>query len=218
MNTWIEWFGTLASVLVAASLTLKNIKRLRFVNLAGSLCFMFYGLLIQAWPVVGLNLFTVVVNIYYLVLMYREVKIADRFDVLFIDPEKDEYIERFIHFHLEDIKHFNPSFNADLNNGTLKGAEVCFILREMMPVSLVAYTRTAPDEISIVLDYAVPAYRDMKNAEFFFKTALSRIQPQPAVMHAVAEVHAHEVYLRKLGFECKGHSGQVQLFRKEIGV
>lgn len=218
MNTWIEWFGTLASVLVAASLTLKNIKRLRFVNLAGSLCFMFYGLMIRAWPVVGLNLFTVIVNSYYLVRMYREVKIAEHFDVLFITPEKDEYVERFIHFHLDDIKRFNPSFKPDLKNGTLQGAEVCFILREMLPVSLVAYTRTAQDEISIVLDYAVPAYRDMKNAEFFFNTVLSRIQPKPAVLLAFSEVRAHEQYLRKLGFVYKGHSAQMQLFRKDLGA
>ncbi len=216
MTSWIEWFGMLASVLVAASLTLKNIKRLRIVNLAGSAAFAAYGLLIGAWPVLALNLFTVSANLYYLYRMYREAKLPETFDTMLTDPCADEYARRFLLFHAADIRRFNPSFDPDPKAGTLVGAEGCFILRGMVPVSLVAYRREPNGEFTILLDYAVPAYRDMKNAVFFFRTAASKIAFPGAVFHAVAEVPAHEAFLRKLGFRQVGRTAASVLFTKTV--
>ncbi len=222
MNTWIEWFGTLASVVVAVSLTMKNIKRLRTLNLVGSLAFALYGFLISAWPVFGLNAFIVVVNLYYLARMRRAEARSETFDVLFVDPVRDEYARRFVETHLGDIRRFFPSFSADPESGTLAGAEACFILREALPVSLVAFRRAAGGEIELLLDYAVPAYRDYKSARFFFDIAAARIAAgslpgvSPAsVFFAASEVGAHTAYLLKMGFAETAERGR---FRKEIAA
>lgn len=63
---WTDYLGYLASVLVAISFVMKSIRKLRFVNLVGGVCFVLYGIMIHAWPVVLINLFTIGVNIYYL--------------------------------------------------------------------------------------------------------------------------------------------------------
>ena len=68
----------------------------------------------------------------------------------------------------------------------------------------------------MLLDYAVPAYRDMKNAAFFFRTAAAKIAGPGAVFHAVAEVGAHESFLRKVGFQEVGRTGTAVLFRKTV--
>ena len=39
----IEWIGYLASILIAISMFMKDIVKLRFINLVGSLLFAFYG-------------------------------------------------------------------------------------------------------------------------------------------------------------------------------
>lgn len=63
----VEGLGYLASVLVAISFLMKSINKLRFVNLIGSICFVIYAGAINAIPVALINLFTVCVNVYYLI-------------------------------------------------------------------------------------------------------------------------------------------------------
>lgn len=216
MNTWIEWFGTFASVVVAISLTLKNIKRLRIVNLIGSLAFAIYGILISAWPVFGLNAFIVLVNTYYLYVMARDAKKPETFEILYVNLVHDEYAQRFLQFYKSDIKKFFPSFPLEGNDDYLMGLEACFILRQTVPVSLVVYKREANGDLSILMDYAIPAYRDLKNARFFLETALKNIARTAKVVHAQAEVPAHEAYLKKLGFTQVGTSGNVILYQKSL--
>ena len=67
----VQWVGYVGSALVATSLMMNNIWRLRWINLVGASTFAIYGLLIQAWPVVGLNSFIAVVDIVYLILLSR---------------------------------------------------------------------------------------------------------------------------------------------------
>jgi predicted Abi (CAAX) family protease len=62
----IEWLGYLASGLVAISFLMKSIRKLRLVNMFGAACFVIYSVIIQVWPVALINMFIIVVNIYYL--------------------------------------------------------------------------------------------------------------------------------------------------------
>lgn len=213
----IHGFGLSASVLTALSLTMRNIKSLRSINLAGSLLLAMYGYLIRSYPVIALNLFTASVNIYYLWKLRLVSRIPDVFDVMFVDPEEDDYVRHFILFHEKDICRFFPSFDVDPVEGTLAGSECCFILRETIPVSLVVFRRDVGDEIAILLDYAVPAYRDMQNAKFFFETVATRIASPGMFFSAVGEVPAHTKYLRRLHFEEVGKrdDGAV-LFQKKV--
>lgn len=71
INIW-EWVGYLASVVVAISLMMSDIKKLRWWNLIGAALFVAYGLAIDAIPVALVNFFIVIIDIYYLVKLYRE--------------------------------------------------------------------------------------------------------------------------------------------------
>lgn len=67
-----EWVGYLASVVVAISLMMSNIKKLRWWNLIGAALFVAYGLAIGALPVALVNFFIVLIDLYYLIKLYRE--------------------------------------------------------------------------------------------------------------------------------------------------
>jgi hypothetical protein len=69
----LELFGYAASALIAISLMMSSILRLRIINLAGAAAFATYGLLIHAYPVVVLNSCIVLVNVFYLVRMLRAI-------------------------------------------------------------------------------------------------------------------------------------------------
>ncbi|WP_373316312.1 YgjV family protein [Shewanella schlegeliana] len=66
-----EWVGYLASVVVAISLMMSNIKKLRWWNLVGAALFVAYGLAIDAIPVALVNFFIVLIDAYYLVKLYK---------------------------------------------------------------------------------------------------------------------------------------------------
>ncbi len=50
----------------------SNIKKLRWLNLLGAALFVAYGMAIQAYPVAAVNFFIVLIDAYYLVVIYRE--------------------------------------------------------------------------------------------------------------------------------------------------
>ena len=211
-----EAVGLIASVLVSASLCMKRIKGLRVINLMGSVIFICYGVLINSLSILLLNGFTVIVNVYYLLQIKNETNKPELFDVLFVDSLDNDILQRFVRFHGEDMCRFNPSFNPDLQNGTLVGAECCFILRETLPVSLVAIKRGEDEEITILMDYVIPAYRDLKNAQFFFSNVVNRIASPGSVFLARGEVKGHISYLKRIGFLETGREGKVVYFRKAI--
>ncbi|MBD1566410.1 YgjV family protein [Vibrio sp. S12_S33] len=73
----IEILGYAASIMVAISLTMKDIVKLRILNFVGCALFTAYGLMIDAWPVVLTNSFIACVNVYFLVKMQQEKKTTE---------------------------------------------------------------------------------------------------------------------------------------------
>ena len=69
---WIEYVGYAASVLIGISMFMKNIIKLRFINLVGSLLFAFYGFTIKAYPVAIVNTIIVFTNIYFIYNLMKE--------------------------------------------------------------------------------------------------------------------------------------------------
>ncbi|WP_017631814.1 YgjV family protein [Vibrio sp. 624788] len=67
----VEILGYAASIMVAISLTMKDIVRLRVLNFIGCTLFTAYGVMIDAWPVVATNGFIACVNIYFLAKMTK---------------------------------------------------------------------------------------------------------------------------------------------------
>ena len=63
--TYLEWLGYLSSVIVAISLTMSSIIKLRIYNLIGGTAFSIYGFLIGSLPVGFLNLFIVTTTKHY---------------------------------------------------------------------------------------------------------------------------------------------------------
>ena len=100
-----ELIGYLASILVALSLTMRSILRLRLINLLGAAFFTVYGLLITAYPVAFLNGLIVGINLYYL----YEMKRAKNYFTILEAHHDAAYLRMFLRYYAEDIKRFFPS-------------------------------------------------------------------------------------------------------------
>ncbi len=187
--------GYAGSVLVAVSLMMKNILYLRRVNLLGSSTFAAYGFLVGAYPVFLLNSFIALVDIYYLIEMYKR---KDYFSLMPVLDNRHQYLNKFLDYYYKDIKKFFPDFTQN----DLIGANCFFILRNLMPVGIFIFKEISKNQIKVVLDYAIPDYRDMKNAEFVYFAESNFIKAKGySQIVAETKVKAHQKYLFHLGFK-----------------
>lgn len=67
-----EYLGYIASAFLIASLTMSDVLKLRWFNLAGCVAFTIYGIAINAWPVAITNGMLTFVNIYHLAKLVRK--------------------------------------------------------------------------------------------------------------------------------------------------
>jgi N-acetylglutamate synthase-like GNAT family acetyltransferase len=203
-----EWLGYLASLIVLISLLMSSVKKLRWINMIGSLTFAVYGFLIDALPVAVMNTGIVGINIYYLIQMYRK---NDYFTLTPLDKEKD-YFEYFMAFYKEDIQTFITE-EHDLKDETLIKL---FVLRNTVPAGIFVAKKIKDDQMHVFIDYVTPQYRDFKIGEYLFNTQKKYFIEQgikSLLTHPGTE--KHEKYLQKMGFSKKIDKDEV-FYIKEI--
>lgn len=209
----IEMIGYLASLIVAISLMMSSVLKLRLLNLAGSLVFSIYGFIIKSYPVGFLNLFICIVNIYYL---FKMVKTEEYFSLIEV-YSNSPFLKKFLEFYGKDIRKFFPKFyidtlifKDDFNNfSDLKefkdqnygNIRFFFILRDLVPAGLIIIEKKEKFDY-IHLDYVIQAYRDfkianflfIKNKNYFYKNGYLKLRT-----HASHNLHVS--YLKKIGFK-----------------
>ncbi len=185
--------GYIASLLIAISLMMSSILKLRIINLVGSVFFTIYGLFIQAYPVAAVNFFIVLIDLYYL----YQMNAAKEFFRLLEIRAGSEYLESFIKFYAKDIQKFQPDFKFTPAPGQL----IFFVLRNMVPAGLII-GEVHGDQMYVRLDYAIPGYRDLKIARFLYQKH-AEVFTQHGIQTVYAEPGApsHASYLKQIGFE-----------------
>jgi hypothetical protein len=186
----IEIFGYTGSVIVAVSLMMSSIVKLRVLNLTGAVIFSSYGFIIGALPVGLLNGFIALVDIYYILQIFGT---KEFFHVLEVKPNT-EYLNYFLKFYEKDILKFIPNFSLNLD----PKYHVMFVLRDTVPAGLVCSEYLEDDCIYMKLDYAIPGYRDFKLGKFVFHEILKERNIKK--IYSDPGNPKHEVYLRRMGF------------------
>jgi hypothetical protein len=186
-----ELIGYAASLLVAVSLMMSRIVKLRIVNMIGAITFTLYGLLIDSMPVAAMNAFIVVVNGYHLVNIRRN---KTRFDLLRVESG-NPVLMKFLDYYQDDIRNQQPAFQF--------GEAYPFnllLLNEMVPIGAMA--GSVQDEVLFMdLDYVIPSHRDFKESEFLYKD-----EKEYFLDEGITEIRAktgdddHNRYLIKMGF------------------
>lgn len=194
---WIEIVGYIASILVAVSLTMSNIKRLRWYNLVGCAVFSTYGLLVKAYPVFAVNGFIAIVNLYYLIRMYKH---QDDYSTLSVGSD-DKFLGKFLSYWDKDIRKYFPEYELKDND------RVFFIIRNSLPVGLFVSRTKNQNEAHVIVDYAIPDYRDLGNSKFFFSQHLETLRLcKISRLVAETEEKSHKDYLKKIGFNSSNNS------------
>ncbi|MEN8191386.1 MAG: hypothetical protein ABFS12_01135 [Bacteroidota bacterium] len=192
--TYYEIIGYIGSLLVAVSLSMKNIRNLRKINFFGAFAFSVYGLIIEAYPVFILNGYIAAIDIYYLIKMN---KTKEDFKLVPVLDKKHIYLEQFLEFYSDDIEIFFPDFRSlDLTK-----LNCFFVLRDLRPVGLLIIEEKSGDEIEIHLDYAIPDYRDLKSGKYVFNSEMKYFKTKGyKTLIARTKIKKHQKYLLNIGF------------------
>lgn len=204
--TLLEAFGYLASVLIALSLMMSNIKRLRWINFFGAAAFSAYGYFIDAYPVFILNGWVALVDVYYLVRIYQE---KEKFDLVRLKSVNTPLFSLLKDSYSKDLSNLRTSFQWS----QLDDAAVLLLFRNMKPVGIFAYKELNTEgKVQVLLDYIIPEYRDFKAAKFMF-TGNNNELKQEGVNHLISEPSddLHAQYLARAGFLKVNNAFELQL-------
>lgn len=193
-RTWLEIVGYAASGLIAISLMMSSILRLRLINLIGALAFASYGLLIHAYPVAVLNGLIALINVYHL---RRMLTAKEYYQLLPVRPDSD-FLQHFLKVYRADIQRILPEFEYHPTNNQV----TLFILRDCTPVGVFMADHKSPGTLNVVLDFVIPRYRNLRvgqflfveQADFFRALGVKEIVIQPRTKEFGA-------YLVEVGFE-----------------
>jgi GNAT superfamily N-acetyltransferase len=192
MNLY-EILGYLASALIAVSLTMSSILRLRILNLAGAFLFAVYGTLIGAVPVAVVNAFIVCINVFYLARVYRTEML---FRILQVRPGS-AYLHYFLERNEGEIRRFMP----DYRQREVEGDLAFFILRDVVPAGVLMGEPRADGTLDIHVDYVLPDYRDFSIGEFVYERQADFFRSRGIRrLTARALTKKHARYLKRMGF------------------
>jgi hypothetical protein len=161
---WVDLLGWLGSALLVFSLLQTRVLRFRMLNLAACLSLVVFNALVQVWPMVGMNVATSLINVWFLARLLRERHDDTAFDVLQVGPE-DAYFQHFLGVHDDDIRRIHPGYTGtepdDLAFQVEKGDETVGVV----------LVRREGDVARVQLDYVTPRFRDFSPGEFVWRRA-----------------------------------------------
>lgn len=207
---WLEVLGYVASVLVAVSLMMSRILRLRLINLVGSLAFTVYGALIGAYPVAAVNGFICVINVFFL---WKMLRAREYFRILVIEPDS-EYLRYFLSVHADDVRRFLPGFEHAPRPGEL----TLFVLRDLVPAGLFIGQPRGDGSLWVRLDYVIPSYRDFKIGRYLYGERADFFRERG--IHTIvspAGTPGHARYLRRMGFTRADPREKDGVYRLRVG-
>ena len=207
MQNLVEWFGYTASIVVAVSLLMSSIIKLRWINMVGALMFTGYGLLIHAYPVALLNFTIAGINVYYLTRIYTQ---KDRFKLVPVTADS-ALLAEFLQAHRAGIRRFFPTFSETAG----AAGAAFFTLRNTHLAGVILTRKLTDDTLLLVLDFVIPEYRDFKVGHFVFEQDV--VFRALGVSRLASEPHSpeHRDYLLKMGF-AEGRVGDRVLLVRAI--
>jgi len=193
-NFLIQLPGYLAFIFLAISLLVNNDIKFRWINSMGSLCFVLYGILINAFPIILTNAVLFSINIFFLVKIYSR---QEKFDL--VEFTKDAVlVPKFLAFYQKDIRAYFPDFIMEDQPGEIR----FLVLRDIVVANIFVATVDENGNAFVKINYTVPKYRDYKVGRFLFdegKSFLAEKGIKKIIYSSIANP-GHEKFIRVMGF------------------
>lgn len=199
---YTELFGYCASAVIAFSLTRSSIVQLRWINLFGASSMCLYGVIINAYPVVVLNAFITLTNIFYI----RKFVYHTNHDFTILRTQsRSHYMSFFLDYHRDEIKQFFPKFFKRLEDDNREFYVLLDGTKVVGVISGIKHQGGEESGIIVDFDFVVPQYRDCRLGVFALgaEQGLKKLTGYQLI-GAKADSVEHERYLETLNFKPAG--------------
>ncbi len=190
---YLEILGYMASLVVLVSLLMSSIKRLRWINLGGALLFGIYGFMIGSLPTGIMNLGIVLIDAYYLYIIYSQ---KDYFTYLIV-PKESRYLRKLLKTQTEEVESFFPGFKfSELTD------HLCFIALRNLNAAGVIILKPKGEELEVTIDFALKQYRDFKTTFFIIDRERENLKNEGFKRLVIKTKNKKHInYLKKVNFE-----------------
>lgn len=161
--SWLDALGWAGSALLVFSLLQARVLRFRVLNLAACLILIVFNALLGVWPMAAMNVVLAAINIWFVVQLVRHRHDSATYQVVEVAGD-DAWLQHLLLTHAEDIRRFQPDFDAAATDG-----RAAFLVARGDEAVGMVMVRDAGDGIGQVeLDYVTPRFRDFTPGEFVF--------------------------------------------------
>ncbi len=178
------YIGYIASLFLIISLVVNGDIKFRIYNGLGSIAFIIYGILFNAWPVILTNVILLCINIVYLCKQYNY---KESFDIVEV-PADDKLIKKFLDFYAKDIKTYFPDFSYNQINGCYN----IVVLRDLVIANIFSTKIDNNGDATVVLNYTTKKYRDFKVSKFIFKKGKENLIAKGAKRIVYNKIQQHQ--------------------------
>ena len=195
-----EIIGYVAAVVTIVSLTMTEVLRLRILNLAATIIWTVYGMLIAAPSVVVTNVVLACINV---VVLIRILTAKEYFHLVEVKPES-EFLATFLNVYEKELRRYYPGFVFQKSDRVFP----FFALRNVTAAGLFIVEVRDDGRLFLILDFSTPGYQDLRIGRFVY-TPGSRVLDLVRE-HGFKQVYSEmpgpkqEAYLRRMGFRDAG--------------
>lgn len=186
----IELFGYLGSTLVVVSMLMASVVKLRVINTIGSIISATYAFIIGSFPLALMNICLIVINVYNLI---RLLNTKRQFDFVRCGAD-DAFVRYFLKRYSRDIVKSFPSFTQETTDANV----ICMVCCNGDPAGIMIGREMAEGVVDVILDYAVPAYRDCSVGRFLYEKL--KDEGISGLRFEEDSSDTHSDYLIKMGF------------------
>jgi len=208
---WIEIVGYISSTIVILSLLMSSLIKFRWLNLLGATTTLIYGILLKAYPIVGVNIIIIFIDIYFLIRFYT----ADEYFKLLKINRDDIYLQYFLGYYKNQIIEYFPDF--DFENFEKDEDRVIFSVLRNLVTAGIFICRKNSDELICDIEFVVAEYRDFKVGRYFYSYSrdffeILGYKEYKTLVHS----ENRRLYLLKIGFEERVDDSGNKFYTKKV--
>jgi hypothetical protein len=202
--------GYIASAFLAYSLLITNALKFRWLNLTGCLFFIFYGILIEAFPVILANSILFVINLYHLVRLYIS---KESFEMLPFE-EEGILLTKFVEFYKKEISDYFPQFKFEAAKNKISFV----VIRDLVIANLFVARITENGDALVEINYTLNQYRDYKIGRFIFEREKEFLISRGVkkIVYENMQNKNHIRFLKVMGFQNNLEKGKHSWVKKLI--
>ena len=189
------WFGYLATFFLALGLLISNAIKFRWLNTAGNVSFITYGIVLNAVPVILTNVLLLCINVWFLFRLYRRKELFELLEF----KNGGVIIEKFLEFYQQAIAVYLSEFKREQLEDKLNFV----VLRDLVIANTFSTKLSDDGTAEVILNYTVAKYRDYKVGRFIFEKEKQFLLSKGVqkIYYTVVANKQHKKFLFKMGFK-----------------